>query len=155
MKYHELKITKYKKTTRVGRGISAGKGKTAGRGTKGQNSRTGGGVRPGFEGGQMPFAMRMPKLRGFTSKRVQTQEVYTGSLDKVKSKIIDNFSLADAGIIADPYISAKLILRGEVTKPYTIKIQSCSANALSAVQKAGGSFEATERPKRQSIKEAK
>lgn len=152
MKYHELNVTPQKKTTRVGRGISAGRGKTAGRGTKGQNSRTGGGVRPGFEGGQMPLAMRLPKLRGFRSTRVQVQEVYTGALEKVKAKTVDNFSLAEAGVIADPYLPAKLILRGEVKKAYTVKIQAASANALEALQKAGGSFEKTERPKKTSTK---
>src|SRR3954447_20523366 len=65
MKIHELKIEGTKDRKRVGRGIGSGYGKTAGRGTKGQNARTGGGVRPGFEGGQNPLAKRLPKIRGF------------------------------------------------------------------------------------------
>jgi large subunit ribosomal protein L15 len=76
MKYNELILDRNKSKRRVGRGISAGQGKTAGRGTKGQGARKSGGVRPGFEGGQMPLYMRVPKLRGFKSKRTAA-EVFT------------------------------------------------------------------------------
>ena len=78
MQYHQLQVTKKQSKKRVGRGISAGQGKTAGRGTKGQNSRTGGKRRPGFEGGQTPLMIRLPKLRGFTSHAPKTESVYTG-----------------------------------------------------------------------------
>jgi large subunit ribosomal protein L15 len=98
MKYHELKVASKKSSKRVGRGISAGQGKTAGRGTKGQSSRTGGRVRPGFEGGQNPLYQRLPKLPGFTSHRPKTENVYTGQLDEFSSKTVDNFTVANAGL---------------------------------------------------------
>ncbi len=97
MRFEDLKVTSNRKTTRVGRGISAGKGKTAGRGTKGQGSRKSGGVRPGFEGGQMPLYMRIPKLRGFTSHRPKAVNVYTGQLDAIGKTTIDTTVLAVAG----------------------------------------------------------
>lgn len=147
MKYNELNLTKQKSATRVGRGIAAGKGKTAGRGTKGQNARTGGGVRPGFEGGQNPLAQRLPKLPGFRSLRPKAETVYTGQLDSLGAKV-DNFSLAEAGVISSPYVRVKLIVKGDVSKKVTIKLQAASATAIKAVEKAGGSFESVERPKR-------
>src|SRR4051812_15744538 len=98
MKYNELTISRNKSKRRVGRGISAGQGKTAGRGTKGQGARKSGGVRPGFEGGQMPLYMRVPKLRGFKSKRTPAEVVYTGQLDAIKTSIIDTKALAEAGL---------------------------------------------------------
>ncbi len=150
MKFNELTITKKQKTTRVGRGISAGKGKTAGRGTKGQGSRKSGGVRPGFEGGQMPLYMRIPKLRGFTSKRTPAVNIYTGQLDKIGKATIDTNVLAEAGLIENPYIKVKLVLDGEVTKKVTVKLQSASKNAAAAVVKAGGSFEKVQQVKRPS-----
>ena len=148
MKFNQLQTAKSKSITRVGRGISAGKGKTAGRGTKGQNSRTGGGVRPGFEGGQNPLAQRLPKLPGFKSKTPKAENVYTGQLDSLGANI-DNFKLAQAGIVTNPYTRVKLILKGEVTKKTTIKVQSASKSAVKAVEKAGGKVEIIERQKRQ------
>ncbi len=149
MKYHELSITKNHSAKRVGRGISAGQGKTAGRGTKGQNSRTGGRVRPGFEGGQNPLQKRIPKLPGFTSHRPKTENVYTGQLDQFASKTVDNFSLADAGLVSNPHSKVKLIIKGEVTKKATVKLQAASESAIAAIQKAGGTFEKTPQVKRQ------
>ncbi len=137
MQYHKLNIKSHKKSTRVGRGISAGKGKTAGRGTKGQNSRTGGGVRPGFEGGQNPLAQRLPKLPGFKSKRPKTENIYTGQLDSLKGEI-NNQVLADAGLVSSAFIKVKLISKGEVTKKHKITIQAISKTAKEAVEKAGG-----------------
>lgn len=137
MQYHQLNIKSHKKSTRVGRGISAGKGKTAGRGTKGQNSRTGGGVRPGFEGGQNPLAQRLPKLPGFKSKRPKTENIYTGQLDSLKGEI-NNQVLADAGLVSSAFIKVKLISKGEVTKKHKITIQAISKTAKEAVEKAGG-----------------
>ncbi|MCA9343974.1 MAG: 50S ribosomal protein L15 [Candidatus Nomurabacteria bacterium] len=148
MKFNQLQTAKSKSITRVGRGISAGKGKTAGRGTKGQNSRTGGGVRPGFEGGQNPLAQRLPKLPGFKSKTPKAENVYTGQLDSLGANI-DNFKLAQAGIVTNPYTRVKLILKGDVTKKTTIKVQSASKSAVKAVEKAGGKVEIIERQKRQ------
>lgn len=144
MKYNDLQLSSNRKTKRVGRGIAAGQGKTAGRGTKGQNSRTGGKRRPGFEGGQSPLYMRLPKLPGFRSIRPKAELVYTGQLDSLGSTI-DNFSLANAGITSSPYVKVKLILKGAVTKKVNVKVQSASENAIAAVQKAGGTFSKTAR----------
>jgi large subunit ribosomal protein L15 len=147
MKYNELEITTKKTRTRVGRGISAGKGKTAGRGTKGQKARKSGGVRPGFEGGQNPLTQRIPKLRGFRSIRAKAEIVYTGQLGGVKGTV-DNFSLADAGLITSPYNRVKVVVRGELKDKVTVKLQGASAEAVKAIKKAGGSFDIVERPKR-------
>lgn len=141
MKIHELDITKKPAKTRVGRGISAGKGKTAGRGTKGQNARTGKKLKAGFEGGQNPLMQRIPKLKGFKSKRAKAQVVYTENLQLVPGKIIDNFTLTEAGLIANPYHAVKIISRGKVSGVYTVKTQSASASAAEAIAKAGGTFE--------------
>lgn len=148
MKFNELTITSNKKPTRVGRGISAGKGKTAGRGTKGQGSRKSGGVRPGFEGGQMPFYMRIPKLRGFRSKRTSATNIYTGQLDSVGKTVIDTKVLTDAGLLENPYVRVKLISNGSVTKKITVKLQAATKSASAAVAKAGGTFEKVEQLKR-------
>jgi large subunit ribosomal protein L15 len=155
MKFNELTIHKNRKTTRVGRGISAGKGKTAGRGTKGQGSRKSGGVRPGFEGGQMPLYMRIPKLRGFTSKRVPCVNIYTGELEKLGKATVDTQVLADAGLIENPFIRVKLVSKGDLTKKVTVKLQAASKSAVEAIKKAGGSFEVVEQVKRPSVKKAK
>lgn len=141
MKYNELKVTSYRKSTRVGRGIAAGKGKTAGRGTKGQGSRTGSGRKPGFEGGQNPLMQRLPKLPGFRSNTPKAENVYTGQLDKVGATI-DNNSLFNAGLVSSPYTRVKLVVKGEVTKKVSVKLQAASETAVAAVQKAGGSFTA-------------
>lgn len=148
MKYNELDAVAKKSAKRVGRGISAGRGKTAGRGTKGQNARTGGGTRPGFEGGQNPIMKRLPKLPGFRSIRVKAENVYTGQLDAVGGTV-DNFTLFNAGLVSSPYTRVKLILKGDVSKKINVKLQSASESAIAAVQKAGGSFTKTEQIKRQ------
>src|ERR1051326_1332742 len=108
MKYNELIVAKQKSLKRVGRGIAAGQGKTAGRGTKGQLARTGSSRKPGFEGGQNPLMQRLPKLRGFTSHRTPQSNVYTGQLDALSAKTIDTTALAEAGLIANAYVSVKL-----------------------------------------------
>ncbi len=141
MKYNDLKITKYKSSKRVGRGIAAGGGKTAGRGTKGQNARTGGGVRPGFEGGQTPMMKRIPKLHGFTSHRVAAEVVYTGQLVQFANKNVDNAVLAQAGLVSNPFTRVKLVSNGELDKKVTVKLQAASASAIETITKAGGSFE--------------
>src|SRR5215475_4583758 len=99
MKYNELNISKSKSPKRVGRGIAAGQGKTAGRGTKGQRSRTGSSRKPGFESGQTPLIVRLPKLHGFRAFKPKTVAVYTVQLDDLKAKDVDNFALAEAGLI--------------------------------------------------------
>ncbi|HEV2403563.1 MAG TPA: 50S ribosomal protein L15 [Candidatus Saccharimonadales bacterium] len=141
MKYHELQAAKHKAAHRVGRGIAAGQGKTAGRGTKGQKARTGSKKRPGFEGGQTPLMQHLPKLGGFTSKRPQVELVRTGDLDQFSGKTVTTATLAEAGLLTSPYVVAKLLLKGEVTKKVTIKLPAASAGAIAAVQKTGGSFE--------------
>jgi large subunit ribosomal protein L15 len=141
MKYHELDALKNKSTKRVGRGIAAGQGKTAGRGTKGQKSRTGSKKKPGFEGGQNPLMQRMAKLPGFTGYKIPPETVYTGQLDAVKGKTVDNAALADAGLVSNAFVKVKLIVQGEVTKAHDVKLQGASGAAIEAVQKAGGTFE--------------
>ncbi len=148
MKFHELNTVKKKTSTRVGRGIAAGQGKTAGRGTKGQGSRKSGGVRPGFEGGQMPLYMRLPKLRGFTSKRTPTSTIYTSQLQTLGKTTVDTTVLAEAGLIEHPHVRVKLITNGDLTKKMTVKLQFASAPAVTMLQKAGGSFEKVDQLKR-------
>jgi large subunit ribosomal protein L15 len=151
MKIHELKVATTRSTKRVGRGISAGQGKTAGRGTKGQKSRTGKGRRPGFEGGQTRLMRRLPKLRGFRSIRTPMETVYTGQLSSMGTNV-DNYTLAEAGLVTSPYVQVKLLFREEVPKKYTIKLQAASANAVAAIQKSGGIFSKTAQVKRISTK---
>jgi large subunit ribosomal protein L15 len=148
MKFHELNITSSRSARRVGRGIAAGQGKTAGRGTKGQKSRTGSGRRPGFEGGQNPLMQRLPKLRGFRSNRAAAETVYTGQLNDLGATV-DNFTLSDAGIISSPYVRAKLVVKGDVKKKVTVKLQAASVTAMEALQKHGGSFQLTPQVARQ------
>jgi len=145
VKYNELTLHKQTKATRPGRGISAGRGKTAGRGTKGQGSRKSGGVRPGFEGGQMPLYMKLPKLRGFKSHRRQSEIVYTGQLDQVKKATVDTASLTEAGLISSPYVSVKVLLKGEISAKKDVKLQSASQAAKAAISKAGGNFTRVDR----------
>jgi large subunit ribosomal protein L15 len=152
MKYNELIISRNKSKRRVGRGISAGQGKTAGRGTKGQGARKSGGVRPGFEGGQMPLYMRVPKLRGFKSKRTPAEVVYTGQLEAIKKAIINNTVLAEAGLVSSSYASVKLISKGELKSKKDVKLQGASASAIKALEKIGGTFSITPRIARESKK---
>lgn len=147
MKIHELQVSKTPSKRRDGRGISAGRGKTAGRGTKGQKSRTGSSKRPGFEGGQTPIMQRLPKLRGFTSHRLKTQNVTTGEINSLTGTV-DSFALFNAGLISSPYEPVKVILKGEVTKKLSVKLQGISANALANLQTKGGSFSKVARVKR-------
>lgn len=153
MQYHELKLEKRKSAKRAGRGISAGRGKTAGRGTKGQSARAGGKRRPGFEGGQTPLMKRLPKSRGFTSKRAVTENVYTGQLQSLKGKV-DNFSLAKEGLTSSPFVKVKLISKGELTVKLEVSLQAASESATAAVQKAGGTFNKVDRPARQAKEKA-
>jgi large subunit ribosomal protein L15 len=156
MKYNELNLLiKHPKRRRGGRGISAGHGKTVGRGTKGQGARKSGKVRAGFEGGQMPLAMRLPKLKGFKSFRAGPQTVKTGQLELVKKSSIDNQGLFEAGLISSPYISVKLIMGGELKSKKDVKLQVASAGAVTELKKAGGSFTAVARIAQPAKKTAK
>lgn len=148
MKFNELSIIKNRKSTRVGRGISAGKGKTAGRGTKGQGARKSGGVRPGFEGGQMPLYMRIPKLRGFTSHRPKAVNIKTSELDRLGKSKVDTSVLADAGLIENPHLKVKIISDKPLTKKIDVNLPAASTSAIAAIKKAGGSFTVTPQLKR-------
>jgi large subunit ribosomal protein L15 len=147
MKYNELTLKAHKRLSRVGRGISAGQGKTAGRGTKGQGSRTGKGRRPGFEGGQNPLMQRQPKLRGFTAFWDKPITLTTDKANTMNG-LVDNFSLFEVGLIKDPYVSVRLVVRGEITNKLSVKLQAASAASIAMIEKAGGTFEKTPRPMR-------
>ena len=126
---------------RVGRGIGSGLGKTAGRGHKGQKSRTGGGIRPGFEGGQQPLQMRFPKF-GFNSAKARiTAEVTLSELAKVEADVIDVQALKDADIIKESIQRAKVMLSGEISKAVTVKGIGVTKGARAAIEAAGGKIE--------------
>lgn len=126
---------------RVGRGIGSGLGKTCGRGHKGQKSRSGGRVRPGFEGGQMPLQKRLPKY-GFTSRigRVSDQ-VRTAELNKVDGDVVDITTLKAAGLIGQHIVQAKIFLQGDIGKAVTVKGLRVSKGARQAIEAAGGKIE--------------
>jgi large subunit ribosomal protein L15 len=149
MKIHELELDSNKDRKRVGRGIGSGYGKTAGRGTKGQNARTGGGVRPGFEGGQNPLAKRLPKKRGFVPlTRTSFQVVNLSDLNRIKDgTTVDSAVLAGAGLIKKVGSPVKILANGILEKKLTLKVQAASATAKAAIEKAGGSVELTVLPK--------
>ena len=96
----------------------------------------------------MPLYMRIPKLRGFTSHRPKTANVYTGQLDKLGKTSVDTAVLAEAGLIENPHVRVKLIQKGEVKKKVNVKLQFASASAVVALQSAGGSFEKVPQLKR-------
>jgi large subunit ribosomal protein L15 len=145
MKFNQLQTTSAKQSRRVGRGIAAGRGKTAGRGTKGQKARAGSSAKPGFAGGTNPLMQKLPKLPGFKSHRVAPENVYTGQLEQLNGKTVTAETLAEAGLISNPYVSVKLLSKGELTKSVTVKLSRASAGAIEAIEKAGGSFEKTAR----------
>ena len=123
---------------RVGRGIGSGLGKTCGRGHKGQTSRSGGTVRPGFEGGQMPLQKRLPKF-GFLSRvGMTTAEVRTSELNKVDAEVINLEALEKANIIDRNVKRVKVMLSGEVTKAVTVQGLRVTKGAREAIEKAGG-----------------
>lgn len=154
MKYNELQISANKNIKRVGRGISAGQGKTAGRGTKGQGSRTGKKLHAMFQGGQRSLVTAIPKARGFKSLRTPAQVVYLDHLNAFKGKTADNFTLFKEGYVATPFHTVKVIARGELTVPVTLKVQGASKSVQAAVTKAGGTFTKTATPLKKSTKEA-
>lgn len=126
---------------RVGRGIGSGLGKTAGRGHKGLKSRSGGSVRPGFEGGQMPLQIRLPKY-GFTSRigRV-TAEVRLSELNAVVGGIVDLETLKQADIIGANIKRAKIFASGELKQAVTVKGLGVTKGAKAAIEAAGGKIE--------------
>jgi large subunit ribosomal protein L15 len=126
---------------RVARGIGSGLGKTAGRGHKGLKSRSGGSVRPGFEGGQMPLQKRLPKF-GFTSRvGLVSAEIRLAELNKVAVDVIDLEALRSAGLINANIKRAKIFLSGELTKAVTIKGLAVTKGAKAAIEAAGGKIE--------------
>lgn len=126
---------------RLGRGIGSGLGKTGGRGHKGQKSRSGGGVRRGFEGGQMPLYRRLPKF-GFTSlKSLHTAEVRLNDLAKVDGNVVTLDSLKAANIITKDILSAKVILAGKIEKAVIIRGLGVTKGARAAIESVGGSIE--------------
>lgn len=143
MKLHELRPPEgaNKKRKRVGRGTASGHGKSAGRGTKGQNARTGGGVRPYFEGGQLPLVRRLPHKRGFTNIfKVQYSIV---NLDRLAEKFgpgskVDPETLAAAGIIKTANEPVKILGRGELRCALTIAAHKFSDSARQKIEAAGG-----------------
>ena len=130
-----------KQAKRVGRGIGSGLGKTSGRGHKGQKSRSGGRIRIGFEGGQMPLQMRLPKF-GFNSRKSRiTAEVTLSELGRVEADVIDVKALQDANIISGTQQRAKVMLSGEITKAVTLKGIGVTKGARAAIEAAGGSIQ--------------
>ncbi len=130
-----------KAAKRVGRGIGSGLGKTAGRGHKGQKSRTGGRVRPGFEGGQMPLQKRLPKY-GFTSRMAAvTAEIRTSELNGIEGDVVDLTVLRATGIINNSIERAKVFLSGDVTRAITVKGLRVTKGARAAIEAAGGKVE--------------
>ncbi|QLB20709.1 50S ribosomal protein L15 [Vespertiliibacter pulmonis] len=126
---------------RLGRGIGSGLGKTSGRGHKGQKSRTGGGVRRGFEGGQMPLYRRLPKF-GFTSlKALHVAEVRLNDLAKVDGNLVTLDTLKAANVITKDILSAKVIFSGKIEKAVTIKGLRVTKGAKVAIEAAGGTIE--------------
>lgn len=128
---------------RKGRGHGSGNGKTAGRGHKGQKARSGGGVRPGFEGGQTPLYRRMPK-RGFNNKNFAKvyAEVNVSALDVFEDgAVVDAAALADAGLINKLFDGVKILGNGELTKKLTVKATCFSKSASEKIEKAGGKAE--------------
>ncbi len=130
------------KVKRVGRGIGSGNGKTAGKGHKGQNARSGGGVRPGFEGGQMPLYRRLPK-RGFNN-------IFAKKYVTINVEVLDRFEdgqevtpelLKEVGVISKVADGVKFLGRGEVTKKLTVKAAKFTESAKEKIEKAGGKAE--------------
>jgi large subunit ribosomal protein L15 len=131
-----------KNRKRIGRGQGSGHGGTSGKGHKGQNSRSGGGVRPGFEGGQMPLHRRLPK-RGFFNKfSTQVAEVNLRDLGSFEAgSVVDAQALAEAGLIKGSFDAIKLLGQGDVQVALTIKVDRVSAGAVAKVEAAGGTVE--------------
>ena len=144
MKLHELSpaVGSTKAPYRKGRGAGSGNGKTAGKGHKGQNARTGGGVRPGFEGGQLPLYRKLPK-RGFKNHfATQYANINLSDLDVFEAgAVIDLDTLVANGIIKKTFDGLKVLGNGEVTKAFTVKATKFSASAQEKIEAAGGKTE--------------
>jgi len=146
MKLHELSPAKgsNRESKRIGRGHGSGHGKTAGKGHKGQWARSGGGVKPGFEGGQMKIAMRIPK-RGFNNKVFATEYAIVNVRDLEKrfdaGAVIDCGAIIESGLIKKPLDGIKILGTGELTKAFTVKAAKFSETAKTKIENAGGKAE--------------
>ncbi|AIF68321.1 MULTISPECIES: 50S ribosomal protein L15 [Bacillaceae] len=144
MKLHELKSAEGTRKTRnrVGRGMSSGNGKTSGRGHKGQNARSGGGVRLGFEGGQMPLFQRLPK-RGFTNiHRTEYSIVNLETLNRFEEGTeVTPELLLESGVVSKLRAGIKVLGNGNIEKKLTVKAHKFSASAKEAIEAAGGQTE--------------
>ena len=144
MKLNELQPApgSRKSRKRIGRGQGSGQGGTAGKGHKGQNARSGGGVRVGFEGGQMPLQRRLPN-RGFTNKfALKVMEVNLRDLNRFEAgAVVDAQALAEAGLIKGGFDLIKILGNGELSRALTLKVDRISAGAKAKVEAAGGSVE--------------
>ncbi|ATZ17749.1 50S ribosomal protein L15 [Mesoplasma melaleucae] len=143
MKLHELKYTEGSKkdVTRVGRGMASGKGKTSTRGHKGQNSRSGGGVRVGFEGGQTPLYRRLPKI-GFTSPNQKEYVILNLSdLERLNLSTVDHKALIEQKVIKNEKQLVKVLGNGSITKTIDVKLNKVSKSAQAAIEKLGGKVE--------------
>ena len=144
MKLHELSppAKSRKPDKRLGRGVGSGWGKTAGRGTKGYNSRSGGGVRPGYEGGQMPIQRRLPK-RGFTNIfRKKIAVINLRDLLAFESgSLVDEAALVKAGLVKGQKDGIKLLGHGEIQVALNVKLNQVSKSAREKIEAAGGSVE--------------
>ena len=144
MKLHELEYTEgaRRASFRVGRGIGTGNGKTSGKGQKGQNSRSGGGTRLGFEGGQNPLFRRLPK-RGFhNSTRIEFAIVNVEDLEVFEEGVeVTPTLLKEAGLVRKEYDGVKILGNGTLTKKLTVKANKFSKAAEAAIKNAGGTIE--------------
>lgn len=144
MKLHELKPAEgsRQERKRKGRGIGSGNGKTAGKGHKGQNARSGGGVRPGFEGGQTPLFQRLPK-RGFTN--INRKEYAIVNLDTLNrfedGAVVSPELLIETGVVSNEKAGIKILAKGKVEKKLTVKAHKFSSAAKEAIEAAGGQTE--------------
>ncbi len=131
-----------KDAKRVGRGIGSGSGKTAGRGHKGQKSRSGGKVSPGFEGGQMPLQKRLPKY-GFSSRISRTTaQIRLGELNAVAGDVVDLEALKAADLVNGSVRRVRVFLSGEISRAVTVKGLAVTRGAREAIEQAGGKVEA-------------
>jgi len=144
MKLHELQPAAGSTTApkRLGRGVGSGLGKTSGKGHKGQNARSGGGVRPGFEGGQMPLTRRVPK-KGFTNNfRTEYAKVNVGKLDIFDDgAVVTAEMLKEAGLIKKELAGVKILGDGKLTKKLTVQAEKFSAAAKEKIETLGGKAE--------------
>ncbi len=144
MKLNELSPAEGSRSSRKrkGRGVGSGLGKTAGKGTKGHRSRSGGGVRPGFEGGQMPLHRRLPK-RGFTNIfKTVVAEINVRDLTRFeKDTVVDPALLGSSGLVKNRYDAIKLLGQGDIDFPLTVKVNAASKSAIQKIEAAGGKVE--------------